>query len=159
MSEQQSKFEGWAVVELFGHQKIAGFVTTEYYGQAAMFRVDVPEIPAREIVVDYPRYDAGGRLMPSGSKAEMEARPGYSRLVGPGAVYAINPSAEEAVRKLLAQGERPLKLIELPEGRTLPAGEVTREPYEGDVEADLWEGEDDIGGADDSEEDLADAAS
>ena len=46
--EANATFEGWAIVELFGHGKEAGFVKTEYYGSCAMFRVDVPELPERE---------------------------------------------------------------------------------------------------------------
>ena len=42
----QAKFEGWARVEVMGHQSHTGFVTTEAYGQAVMFRIDTPEIPA-----------------------------------------------------------------------------------------------------------------
>ena len=34
MPEEQAKFEGWAIVEVMGHQKYAGFVTTEAYGGA-----------------------------------------------------------------------------------------------------------------------------
>lgn len=31
MSEEQSKFNGWAVVEIMGHNREIGFVTTEYF--------------------------------------------------------------------------------------------------------------------------------
>ena len=42
----QSRFEGWAIVEMFGHQREAGFVTTESFGPACLFRVDTPALPA-----------------------------------------------------------------------------------------------------------------
>jgi hypothetical protein len=48
MDATQSKFEGYAVVEIFGHIKEVGFVTTEYFGAAALFRIDTPELPMRE---------------------------------------------------------------------------------------------------------------
>ncbi len=35
METQTSKFEGWAVVELFGHSREAGYVTTDYFGSGA----------------------------------------------------------------------------------------------------------------------------
>jgi hypothetical protein len=31
--EQQATFEGWAVVELFGHSREIGYVKTEYFGR------------------------------------------------------------------------------------------------------------------------------
>jgi hypothetical protein len=45
---KQSAFEGWAVLEIFGHQTYAGFVTTQTFGQAVLFRVDVPPLAERE---------------------------------------------------------------------------------------------------------------
>jgi hypothetical protein len=45
MSEQQQKFEQWAIVELFGHQRIAGLVTEQAVGGCSFVRVGVPETP------------------------------------------------------------------------------------------------------------------
>jgi hypothetical protein len=45
MSEQD-KFDSWAVVELFGHQQIAGRVTEASIGGCSFLRVDVPDQPA-----------------------------------------------------------------------------------------------------------------
>ena len=39
----QEKFEQWALVELFGHQKIAGKVSNQEIGGAPFIRVDVPK--------------------------------------------------------------------------------------------------------------------
>lgn len=42
MSEQtQAKFEGWAIVDVLGHQRYVGYVTTEAYGQAVLFRIAI----------------------------------------------------------------------------------------------------------------------
>jgi hypothetical protein len=54
--QQQAQFNGWAKVEVMGHQTHIGFVKTEAYGQAVMFRVDTPELPAREYVLTEPAY-------------------------------------------------------------------------------------------------------
>jgi hypothetical protein len=42
------KFEQWALVELFGHQRIAGRVSELAIGGCAFVRVDVPELPATD---------------------------------------------------------------------------------------------------------------
>lgn len=111
MEQTQNKFEGWAVIEMFGHQKIAGFVTTESYGQAALFRVDVPELPERETVTRRGEYSST-QYLPAGSKVKRPAEPPYSKLIGPGAVYAINPCTEETVRQYI-EANRKLPLIPL----------------------------------------------
>lgn len=111
MDTPQNKFESWAVVEMFGHQKIAGFVTTEFYGQAALFRVDVPELQEREITLTTPQY-VEGVYAGAGSKIQRQAEPAYSKLIGPGAVYAINPCTEETVRQYI-ENNRKLPLLPL----------------------------------------------
>lgn len=42
--EGSQPFESWALVELFGHQRIAGHVTEQQIGGCQFVRVDVPEI-------------------------------------------------------------------------------------------------------------------
>lgn len=119
--QQQAKFEGYAIVELMGHQTEAGFVTTEAYGQAVMFRIDTPELPEREYTLERPEY-AGGTYFEVGSKVKREGRPGRSRLVSPAAIYAINPCTEETVIAALDRNtHRPLILIEAPKKKELPA--------------------------------------
>lgn len=116
MSEQAS-FNDWAIVEMFGHQQIAGHVTTEYFGTACMFRVDVPALPEREIEV---RRDQviGDAFCRAGSKVKRPAEPGYSRLLGPGAIYALNPCTEETVREFIESNRKlPLIPLDLPGAR------------------------------------------
>ena len=62
------KFEQWAVVELFGHQRIAGLVSEQVIGGCSFVRVDVPE--------------------------NGEAQ-GYTKLYGNGAIYAMTFVDEE----------------------------------------------------------------
>lgn len=125
MDANQAKFEGWAVVELFGHQREAGFITTQYFGNAAMFQLDVPELPEREYVLERPEWGPNA-MIPAGSTVKKEAVAGRTRLINPSAVYALNPCTEEAVRKALDSGaSREIKLVKLAEGKQLtPANEV-----------------------------------
>lgn len=64
---QQSKFEGWAIVEIFGHQRYAGYVTTEAFGQAVLFRVEVPPLAERERIAKHYEYSSDGSSIPPGS--------------------------------------------------------------------------------------------
>lgn len=145
MTEQQAKFEGFAIVELMGHQTEAGFVTTEAYGQAVMFRIDTPELPEREYVLERPEW-VDPDYAPAGSKVKREGIPARSRLVSPAAIYAINPCTEEAVRAALERGaHRPLILIEAPKKKELPPPEkdagdpITAHFQEQDQEEVPWE--------------------
>lgn len=116
MEQTAAVFSGWALVELMGHQREAGYVSTQYFGDKAMFQVDVPEIPEREETLKSPRYE-GHRLLPVGSVVSRDAIPPRTRLVNPSAVYAINPATEEAVRAAVSASERrEIKVISVPEG-------------------------------------------
>lgn len=113
---KQAAFEGWAIVEMMGHRKEIGYVTTQAYGQAVMFRVDTPELPEREIVLERPDYmpvNGTYETVPAGSRVKREKVPGRSCLVAPGSLYAINPCDEAAAREALERStHRPLMLIE-----------------------------------------------
>jgi len=69
----------WALIELFGHQRIVGKVTVDPVDFPGMVRVDVPD------------------LLKDGEVA----RKGFTRYFGRGALYAVNPITEQAVRELL----------------------------------------------------------
>lgn len=107
--QKQSTFEGWALVEMMGHQREVGYVTTEYFGGAAMFRIEVPSIAERELTNEgteekfFPDF---GYLKP-GQVATSAAVPARTRLVAPGSLYALNPCTEEAAKKTAEQMMRP----------------------------------------------------
>ena len=67
------KFECWCLVELFGHSKIAGYVTEQAIGGQSFVRVDVPETKRQKC---------------------------FTRLFGSVAIYAMNPVAEDIARGL-----------------------------------------------------------
>jgi hypothetical protein len=92
---EPAQFEGWAIVELFGHQQEIGYVTTRYFGTACMFQVDVPSLPAREWTVTSPQY-VNNDWQPEGTKVQKKEAPARSRLLGPGSIYALNPCTEQA---------------------------------------------------------------
>ncbi len=67
MSEPNG-FANHCVVELFGHQKIAGLVTEQVIAGQGFVRVDVPET---------------------------KRHPAFTRMFGAGAIYSITPVSEE----------------------------------------------------------------
>jgi hypothetical protein len=99
--EQTSEFTGWAIVELMGHNKVGGFVTTKAFGSVVMFRVHAPAVEPVEQVLDKPTYVVAQRL-PAGSKVRV-SRPVFEKWVGVGSVYALNPCTEERACSLIPQ--------------------------------------------------------
>lgn len=65
---QEAKFELHAVVELFGHQKMAGKVSEQTIGGSSLIRIDVPNT---------------------------DQQPAFTRFLNISAIYAINPVTEE----------------------------------------------------------------
>jgi hypothetical protein len=146
--ENQASFSGWAIVEEFGHQRDVGFVTTDVFGSACLFRVDTPELPEREWTLEKPEWiqtdDGSSALAPRGAKVRRPSSPARSVLVGPSAIYKLTPCTEEvamkAIEKLIP---RPLILLAMPENAKplLTPGDVTaiddedeNDPYEDELE-------------------------
>jgi hypothetical protein len=88
MSENKDKFETWGLLELFGHQRLAGLLSEQTIGGCHFIRIDVPQI---------------GDL------------PGYSRFFTNGAIYGMTPTTEEVARGLATQlRARPIQAYDLP---------------------------------------------
>lgn len=78
-SEPASELKSWALVELFGHQRIVGFLSQQSFGTGVLFRVDVPDLTSSGKVI----------------------REGFTRYFGLSAIYSITPVSEEIVRRML----------------------------------------------------------
>jgi hypothetical protein len=128
MSEiQQAKFDGWAIVEVMGHQTFVGYVTTEAYGQAVLFRIDVPQLDERERVTKAPGY-VDDRYVPAGTTVKEGAVQGFTKLVGSGSIYCITPCSKDAALAALERSQRrPLMHVALPEAAQLAPGELAPE--------------------------------
>lgn len=114
MSEpNQTEFSGWARVEVMGHQTHIGYVTTQTFGQAVLFRVDQPAVPGAEETLERPEW-VGDTYAAPGSvvkRADLEAA---TVLVGSGSVYRIIPCDEAAAMKAIrANRAPPLILVKL----------------------------------------------
>jgi hypothetical protein len=75
MNDQQ-QFDEWAILELFGHQRLAGRVTAVNLGGVAFIRVDVP--------------DAAGK--------KKNVEPILTKFLSPFAIYSIVPVTEATAR-------------------------------------------------------------
>lgn len=121
MEQQQAKFDGWAIVDVLGHQRYVGYVMTEAYGQAVLFRIDVPALDERERVTKSPCYH-GGRYLPAGTTVKEGAVEGYTKLIGAGSIYAITPCTKEAALRAVEETQaRPLMSAALPPERAIEA--------------------------------------
>lgn len=137
MESEQAKFEGWAILEMMGHRSEIGYVTTEHFGAASLFRVDSPEFQEREFELTRPQY-IDGQLAPIGSKVKREAIPAKSCLVGPGSIYALNPCTEETARKAIEAGiHRPLILLSVPDRPQITSSSSVDEDVDSDPAPDF----------------------
>lgn len=116
VQENQSKFEGWCVVELMGHNIVAGYVTEVVIGGAAMLRVDVPEV---------------------GEQAA------FSKFYASSAIYGITPTTEENARVAASRiRARPVELWVVPNPKPQLVAKVA-DPLDPEQEALMMEESDD----------------
>lgn len=105
------------VLELFGHQRIAGHVSEYNFAGSSFVRVDVPQC---------------GDV------------PGFTRMFHPNAVYCFNPVDEETMIFVAEQcSVRPLTVFDLSEMRRKMLASLPAEnPKTGDDETDVEGGDD-----------------
>ncbi len=103
MSEQTT-FDSWAVIELFGHSVIVGRVTEASIGGCSFLRVDVPA---------------------TNGQAE------FTRFFGNGAIYSMTPVTEDVARAaLLRHTPRPVSAYGILPAATPNRDEIDGEDYE-----------------------------
>jgi hypothetical protein len=104
VSTDTPAYEGWTILELMGHRRLAGYVREQVVGGSAFIRIDVP-----------------------GDGDAVTATQFYS----PSAVYCMTPTTEDLARKV-AKGAQPAPVTrwDLPSERTLPAPRDTFNPDE-----------------------------
>lgn len=102
--EEQAKFEGWAIVEIMGHQRHAGYCQTQAFGSTVLLKVTAPEVPPFETVLAQREW-INGEYAPAGSRVE-RSRPKAEVLVGMDSIYRITPCSEET-----ALGSLPFKAV------------------------------------------------
>ncbi len=119
--QQTGTIDGWYVLEIFGHQKFAGFCTVQHIGIAAMLRLDVPPLAERERVTKLPVY-VGDEYCPAGTTVKEGAVQGYTKIFGVGAIYAMTPCTKEACLAAVEEIQpRPMTPISIPSDKLLSA--------------------------------------
>lgn len=83
------RFAQWAIVEIMGHQRYAGYTTEQVIAGQAFLRVDIPATTAQ---------------------------PAFSKLFGTSSIYAISPTTEEIARSVAERVKQsPIDVYELPQ--------------------------------------------
>lgn len=114
--QEQTAFEGFAIVELMGHNMIAGYVSEQSIAGAAMLRVDVPAT---------------------------DMQPAFTKFFGGAAIYGITPTTEAiAARAAQRLSIRPISTWVVPDPVARPAlvdameGPTSDDDFEPDDEPD-----------------------
>jgi len=122
IDQQQAKFEGYGLVEIVGHQRVAGFVTTEYFGNVAVFHVVMPEVAAEEIEIPTRQW-IDTEYLEAGSRVRI-SRPKVEQFVAASSLYRLTPCAQAdavtqqpRVVEVAFRAERPkaIAAVELPD--------------------------------------------
>lgn len=88
MAAEKEEFQSWAVLELMGHRKLAGFVREETVFGQAMCRIDVPEI---------------------------DGKAAFTQWYGGQSIYGMTPVSEQVARGIAAQlRSAPISVYDLP---------------------------------------------
>lgn len=85
MDQQQppgadERFDAWGLVEIMGHNRLAGRITNQAVGGCNFVRVDVPEI---------------------------DGVPGYTKLLGQSSIFGITITTEDVARRLAKNMRQP----------------------------------------------------
>src|SRR4051812_33922312 len=100
MAAESSPFEGWAILELMGHRRLAGYLREQELAGSGFVRLDVP-----------------------GPEGEDDVA---TQFYAPAAVYCITPTTEDVARRIaLLSRPAPVQRWELP-----PAPSIVGDPQD-----------------------------
>lgn len=126
--EEPGKLETWAIVEVMGHNRFAGYVQQVPMGGAAMIRIDVPEIPDHE-----EEYDEWAGSVCAGKekkKRKVQGSPAFTKFLGVSSIFAITPCSKEAAIAAVNQfRSAPVTILEMPARRMIAGPSDDDMPY------------------------------
>jgi hypothetical protein len=91
-TEGKPPFAQWAIVEVMGHHTVAGWVTEEVLFGTALVRIDVPEVPEKRYTRT--RWNEGYTEV----EVVEPAIAAHTVYYGPGSIYSLKPTTEEAAK-------------------------------------------------------------
>lgn len=102
---------GWAILELMGHRRLAGWLSEEEVAGAAFLRLDIPAVPDGVKTCDECGAARAFGCICEPALGPLEATQFYA----PGALYCLTPTTEEIARGMAASlRPQPVHRWELP---------------------------------------------
>lgn len=134
----------WAVVEIMGHQKYAGFCTETTLAGAPLLRVDVPQIEGKQYSSQQYNYEVKCYETRTYQEPDIE---GYTKYFGPSSIFCVTPCTEAAAREAAKQWRSaPIQQVRLPDFDTTarliaaaPVGAEEESDLFSEESGDLWE--------------------
>lgn len=103
-SKQHEPFEGWVILELLGHRRLAGWLSETTIGGGSFLRIDIP------------------------------CEPPATQFYAPSAVYAITPTDEATAKVVAKRAVAPILKWELMALAGIETDDVTEDREEADYE-------------------------
>lgn len=124
MEEQGQQFEGWAIVEIMGHQKVSGYVTTVAYGSVVMFKVLQTAVDPVEEVLTERGWFGGHGYLEAGSVIRRSRKQAETQ-VGANSIYRLTRCTEQQANEsqpvdVEVVHKAGVKAIEAPDAQTPP---------------------------------------
>ena len=128
MSESQNTLEGWVIVELFGHKRMAGYLRSQAIPGGTLPCLDVPATEPTPC-----------------ERSGAPHTPAYSKILGLASIYGIVPVTEDLARRAAREIERWSSPIPIALPLALPPANAAVD------DDDIWpDPADDAGDADDA---------
>lgn len=102
MTDDMKLFEGWAILELMGHRRLAGYVSEVEIAGQGFLRLEIPEVVEDD-----------------------ETMPAVTQFYSPSSVYALTPTTEETARGVRSR-PAPVHAYEVARLPALPVGSLAR---------------------------------
>lgn len=110
-------YQGWAILELMGHRKLAGYVSESSIGGASLIRIDVPQRDGTSVTQFY----------------------------APAALYALTPTTEDVIKRFNGNAVAPVSPWEMRQPELPAPGNATDPDAEDDGSSGTeWDPDDDM---------------
>lgn len=141
--DETGGIKGWAILELFGHRKLAGYLTEHVIGGSAMLRLDVPAVGDSAAVTQFYGVSAVyGLTIVSEEIARKAARVHRPE---PVSAWEFTSAERETIAEELEEARKRAR-ERIAELRGLPAPRGDVDDDEGDEDGDGFRGDEVIEG-------------